>query len=110
MPDTDGSPNIHTVTSDDPPFLFHRGAGYRRHRLPVGTKVIYANPPVAPLPDRRAAIEHALDHPLGSEPLNALLRPGMKVTIAFDDVSLPLPRMASNRALWRSSRRSADQA
>ncbi len=93
MSKTNGQANIHTVTSDDPPFLFHRGDGYVRHRLPVGTKVIYPNTPLEPLPDLRAAIEHAIDHPLGTDPLNAQLRPGMKVTIAFDDVSLPLPRM-----------------
>lgn len=87
------NPNIHTVTAVDPPFLFHRGEGYTRHRLPVGTTVIYPNAPLAAMPDRRAAIEHALDHPLGTDPLDAQLRPGMKVTIAFDDVSLPLPRM-----------------
>ncbi len=89
------SPNIHTVTRDDPPFLFHRGEGFNRHRLPPGTRVIYPNAPLPALPDRRAAIEHAIDHPLGCEPLAALLRPGMKVTIALDDVSLPLPRMAA---------------
>jgi hypothetical protein len=87
------SPSIHTVTADDPPFLFHRGEGYTRHRLPAGSSVIYANPPLPGIADRRAAIEHALDNPLGTEPLGAHLRPGMKVTIAFDDVSLPLPRM-----------------
>ena len=27
------------------------------------------------------------------EPLDALLRPGMRLTIAFDDISLPLPQM-----------------
>ncbi len=91
---TDHSSNIHTVTASDPPFLFHRGEGYQRHRLPVGAQVIYANPPLDPLPDRREAILHALDHPLGCDPLDALLKPGMKVTIAFDDVSLPLPAMA----------------
>jgi len=93
MSKTHGLPNIHTVTPDDPPFLFHRGEGYVRHRLPVGTKVIYPNAPLDPLPDRRAAIEHAIDHPLGTDPLDAHLRPGIKVTIAFDDISLPLPRM-----------------
>ena len=31
----------------------------------------------------------------GSDPLPALLRPGMKLTIAFDDISLPLPPMKS---------------
>ncbi|MCH8251112.1 MAG: DUF2088 domain-containing protein [Planctomycetes bacterium] len=94
MSRSNGSNNIHTVTADDPPFLFHRGEGYTRHRLPVDSKVIYPNDPLEPVPDRRAAIENALDHPLGSDPLDALLAPGMKVTIAFDDVSLPLPRMA----------------
>ena len=39
-------------------------------------------------------IRHALEHPLGdTAPLSALLRPGMRLTIAFDDVSLPLPPM-----------------
>ena len=37
---------------------------------------------------------HALANPLGdSPPLHALLTPGMKLTIAFDDISLPLPPM-----------------
>ncbi|RMF84430.1 MAG: DUF2088 domain-containing protein, partial [Nitrospinota bacterium] len=48
---------------------------------------------LAPLPDVDGAIEHALEHPLGCDPLSAQLRPGMKVTIAFDDISLPLPPM-----------------
>ncbi len=86
--------NLHTVTPDDPPFLFHCGEGYEPHRLPAGTTVIYPNPSLDPLPDRRAAIVHAIDHPEGKEPLDSHLNPGMKVTIAFDDVSLPLPRMA----------------
>jgi hypothetical protein len=50
-------------------------------------------PPLPGLADPDGAIEHALDHPLGCEPLSAKLRPGMKVTIAFDDISLPLPPM-----------------
>ncbi len=88
------NPNLHTATTDDPPFLFHCGEGYQRHRLPVGTTVIYPNAPLDPVPDRRAAIVHAIDNPEGTEPLDAHLKPGMKVTIAFDDVSLPLPPMA----------------
>lgn len=93
MSKTNGSSNIHRVTCDDPPFLFHCGEGYLRHRLPAGTDVIYPNDPLSPIPDRRGAIIHAIDHPEGTEPLDAHLKPGMKVTIAFDDVSLPLPRM-----------------
>lgn len=86
--------NIHEVTADDPPFLFHRGEGFCRHRLPVGTDVIYPHPPLTPMSDRRSAVIHAIDHPEGMDPLDALLKPGMKVTIAFDDVSLPLPHMS----------------
>ncbi|MGH7438611.1 MAG: lactate racemase domain-containing protein, partial [Polyangiaceae bacterium] len=40
-----------------------------------------------------AAIRYALNHPIGSDPLHAKLRPGMKVVIAIDDISLPLPPM-----------------
>lgn len=91
---SNGNDCVHIVTADDPPFMFHRGEGYERHRLPVGSHVIYGKPPLEPVPDRRAAIEMAVDQPLGCDPLSAQLRPGMKVTIAFDDVSLPLPPMA----------------
>src|SRR5207302_2246377 len=35
----------------------------------------------------------ALEHPAGREPLRSLLRRGMRLTIAFDDISLPLPPM-----------------
>jgi len=94
MSNADGYPNVHTVSDRDPPFLFHRGEGYERHRLPAGTRVIYANPPLPSVPDPRAAVVHALDHPEGAEPLDTQLKAGMKVTLAFDDVSLPLPRMA----------------
>src|SRR5205085_1261095 len=46
--------------------------------------------------ERLVSARHALLHPLGdSEPLPALLRPGMRLTIAFDDISLPLPPMRS---------------
>lgn len=94
MDSSNGYPNIHTVQASDPPFLFHCGEGYQRHALPAGTDVIYPNAAQEGLPDRRAAIEHALDHPEGTDPLDAHLNPGMRVTIAFDDISLPLPPMA----------------
>lgn len=61
--------------------------------MPPGTRVIYPRQPLAPLKDVDAAIRYAINHPHGSEPLHALLRPGMKVFIAIDDISLPLPPM-----------------
>jgi len=61
--------------------------------LPAGTRVIYPKKPMQGLPDPDAAIRYALSHPLGSDPLFAKLKPGMKVTIAIDDISMPLPPM-----------------
>src|SRR4051812_36306652 len=62
-------------------------------KLPAGTRVVYSKPPIPGLPDREGAIRYALANPEGSDPLVARLRRGMKVTIAIDDVSLPLPKM-----------------
>src|SRR5688572_314781 len=61
--------------------------------LPVGTRVICPRPPLEGVPNLKAAIRWAINHPEEMEPLHALLRPGMKVTIAVDDISLPLPPM-----------------
>ena len=82
------------VDGSTPPTLFWKGEGFTLERLPEGSRVIYAPEPLDALKDPVAAIRHALEHPTGdSEPLSALLRPGMKLTICFDDVSLPLPPM-----------------
>ncbi|MFQ5874752.1 MAG: lactate racemase domain-containing protein [Dehalococcoidia bacterium] len=86
------------VTYVDSPkrrYLFHYGEGFRYERLPVGTRVIYPPPPIPGIEDVDGAIEDALENPLGSDPLSAQLKPGIKVTIAFDDISLPLPPMQS---------------
>ncbi|TXH26424.1 MAG: DUF2088 domain-containing protein, partial [Elusimicrobia bacterium] len=72
--------------------LFH-GEDFLCEDLPVGTRVIYPRKPIAGSPNPRAAIRYALHHPESMEPLHALLEPGMKVTIAVDDISLPLPPM-----------------
>ena len=61
--------------------------------MPAGTRVIYPRPPLEALKDVDAAIRYAINHPYNSEPLHAKLRPGMKVVIAIDDISLPLPPM-----------------
>ena len=65
--------------------------------LPAGTRVIYPKPPLTPLKDPDAAIRYAINHPYGSDPLHAKLKPGMKVIIAVDDISLPLPPMRARR-------------
>lgn len=81
------------VDRPDDRYVFHYGEAFRFERLPVGTRVIYPPPPLPPLADLDGAIESALENPLGCDPLSAQLRPGMKVTVAFDDISLPLPPM-----------------
>jgi lactate racemase len=83
------------VDERTPPLLVHQGEGFRLEPLPLGSRVIY---PPDSLPGIRmvdAAIRRALLHPLGIEPLPELLRPGMRLTIVFDDLSLPLPPMRS---------------
>jgi hypothetical protein len=62
-------------------------------KLPVGTRVIYPPPPLDELPDPDQAIRYALLHPENADPLFAQLNPNMRVTIAIDDISLPLPPM-----------------
>jgi hypothetical protein len=84
------------VDRSTPPTLFWHGEGFRLERLPTGSRVVYPPDPLAALDDPDEAVRDALLHPLGdSEPLPALLRPGMCLTIAFDDISLPLPPMRS---------------
>ncbi|MBV9283338.1 MAG: DUF2088 domain-containing protein, partial [Acidimicrobiia bacterium] len=81
------------VDRSTPPTLFWHGEGFRLERLPTGSRVIYPPEPLDALNDPDEAIRRALLEPVDSEPLPALLKPGMKLTIAFDDVSLPLPPM-----------------
>jgi lactate racemase-like protein len=82
------------VDRSTPPTLFWHGEGFRLERLPPGSRVVYPPEPVEALGDPDDAVRHALLHPLGdSRPLPDLLSAGMKLTIAFDDVSLPLPPM-----------------
>ncbi|HLN43435.1 MAG TPA: lactate racemase domain-containing protein [Acidimicrobiales bacterium] len=82
------------VDRSTPSTLFWHGEGYRLEKLPVGSRVLYAPEPVDALADPVSAIRRALQEPLGdAEPLRSQLHPGMALTIAFDDVSLPLPPM-----------------
>ena len=81
------------VDERTPPLCFHHGEGFRLERLPLGSRVVYPPESLPGIRDVDASIDHALDHPAGSEPLTALLRSGMRLTIAFDDISLPLPQM-----------------
>ena len=48
-------------------------------------------PPVPGLKDPFAEIRRALDHPIGSPPIEELARPGMDVVLLFDDLQRPTP-------------------
>jgi hypothetical protein len=81
------------VDERTPPLVVPDAVGFRLERFPLGTRVVYpaeSHPAVSDVTD---AINAALDRPLDSEPLTALLQPSMKLTIAFDDISTPLPKM-----------------
>ncbi|NIS37136.1 MAG: DUF2088 domain-containing protein, partial [Actinobacteria bacterium] len=82
-----------TVDERTPPLLMHQGEGFRLERLPLGSNVVYPPDSLPAIRNVDAAIAHALTEPVGMEPLPELLRPGMRLTIAFDDISLPLPPM-----------------
>ncbi len=82
------------VDRNTPPTLFHHGEGVRLEKLPLGSRIVYAPDPIEPIAHPERAIRRALAHPAEDDPLRGLLRPGMKLTIAFDDLSLPLPPMA----------------
>ncbi len=86
------NPIIYTE-ADSPARIIPFGEDFWEEHLPIGTRVIYPNPPIAGLANPTAAIRYAINHPEGCEPLYAMLKPGMKVTIAVDDISLPLPQM-----------------
>ena len=86
----------HVVVTEkgSPPRVLFFGEDFLLEDLPLDTRVIFPRLPLQGVPNVKAAIRWALNHPEGMEPLHALLRPGMKVTIAIDDISLPLPPMA----------------
>lgn len=86
-------PCLVTLDRDSAPRVLFSGDRLVEVDLPAGTRVLYPKPPIEPLKDVKAAIRYAINNPYNSEPLYAKLKPGMKVTIALDDLSVPLPAM-----------------
>jgi hypothetical protein len=82
------------VDRSTPPTLFWRGEGFTLERLPADrSRIIYPPEPLEGIENLSWAIRQALLDPIDMEPLPALLRPDMKLTICFDDASLSLPKM-----------------
>jgi nickel-dependent lactate racemase len=61
--------------------------------LPKSWNLISAEdkPPVQGVTDPVQEIRRALDHPIGSPKIEELARPGMEVTLLFDDLQRPTP-------------------
>lgn len=81
------------VDERTPPLVIPDGDGFRLERLPLGSRVIYPAESLPAIADLGEAIDRALDQPLDSEPLDARLRAGMRLTVVFDDISTPIPSM-----------------
>src|SRR5688572_13657081 len=81
------------VDDRTPTLLVPDGDRFQLEKFPLGTRVIYPAESLARVPDLGEAINAALDTPLESAPLSALLKPEMRLTIAFDDIGTPTPRM-----------------
>jgi hypothetical protein len=81
------------VDDRTPPLLVPDGDRFRLEKFPLGTRVIYPAESLTPVSGLGEAINAALDAPLESEPLSALLEPAMRLTIAFDDIGIPTPKM-----------------
>jgi len=63
------------------------------YNFPPEIDIYYANEPIKPLENDKRAIKEAIENPINSEKLEDLLDEKSRVTICFDDVSLPLPAM-----------------
>lgn len=88
---------VKVTEKGDGPLFLPNGERFVFAKVPVGTRVLYPRPPLPGIAKNklRAAIEHAIDNPIDLDPLRAHLKPGMKVTIAVDDISLSLPKQQS---------------
>lgn len=81
------------VDNNTPPVLFWRNSQLTTEKLPNGSRVVYPPEPLVPIVDLRANVRQAIAKPIDGEPLPALLKKGMVLTVAFDDLS------ATDRAL-----------
>ena len=65
--------NVVTIDTDSAPRIMFYGENFLVEDMPVGTRVVYPRRPMAPLPNPRAAIRYALNHPEEMDPLHAML-------------------------------------
>jgi lactate racemase len=74
------------------PFCIPYGRSFMNFSLPSSMQAdTVVSRLVPPVPDVHAAIQNALDQPLGSLPLRELAHPGQKVCIVFTDITRASP-------------------
>ena len=61
--------------------------------FPRGTRILRAPEHNESLSDPKGAVLNAIRNPLGMKPMKELIKEGSKVTIAFDDLAVPVPPM-----------------
>ncbi|MGH9630632.1 MAG: lactate racemase domain-containing protein, partial [Bryobacteraceae bacterium] len=83
---------VHLERQSAPRLLWY-GEDLLSVKMPAGTRVVYPKPTIPGVPDRSEAIRYAISNPEAMDPLVSMLKPGMRITIAIDDISLPLPPM-----------------
>lgn len=82
-------PCLVTLDQHSAPRVLFSGDRLREVALPPGSRVLYPRPLGPALRDVPAAVRQALAAPVGCKPLASKLRPGMQVTIAVADTSVP---------------------
>src|SRR5437870_5818907 len=71
------------------------GDGAVDAELPDDAEVLRAQPSLPPLADPEATLREALRAPVAHEPLERLVGPASRITIAFDDLTIPVVPMAA---------------
>ena len=70
------------------------GSNAIRANLPNDVRILSGPSPLPALEDPQAAVREALRAPIAHEPLASLVGPSSKVTIAFDDLTIPVIPMS----------------
>jgi lactate racemase-like protein len=71
------------------------GDGVVEATLPDDVRILSAPPSLPALDDPTTAVRRALDNPVAHEPLRSLVGKNSTVTIAFDDLTIPVVPMAA---------------
>ncbi len=70
------------------------------HDFSDNIDIYHAKEPMRPLENARNAIKDAIENPIESKKLDELIMSDSKISICFDDISVPLPPMKKDvRAL-----------